>query len=449
MTGTYSPSLVALSYIIAMVASYVALDLAGRVTAWQGAAAYCWLAGGAIAMGTGIWSMHFIGMLAFHLPIPTAFDPSITVVSMLIAIVVSGLALFIVSRSTLTWGRLALAGTIMGLGIAAMHYTGMAAMLVAPGIVYDPPLFVASIVIAIAASYAALWLAFQLRSETVVYAVWKKLGSALVMGAAIVGMHYTAMAAAIFAPGTICTAPSDQVDNVWLALVIGGCSVLFLATTMLISVFDARLARHLGLANKKLEEARAAAETASRAKSEFLAQMSHELRTPLNAILGFSEVIRDQLMGPNNDAYRKYVADIHDSGRHLLGIISDILDLAKVEACHAELQEEVVDVSDVVSRSIAIVRPQAEKNRLSIFVDIPKKLPSLIADNARLRQILINLLSNAIKFTPKGGNIMVKAGANSDGTFILSVGDTGIGMASEQIPIALEPFGQITHQSVI
>lgn len=443
MTGSYNFPLVALSYVIAMVASYVALDLAGRVTAAQGKASYYWLAGGAVAMGTGIWSMHFVGMLAFHLPIPIAYDPSITVVSMLIAILVSGLALFTVSRNTLTWVPLALAGTIMGFGIATMHYTGMTAMLIAPGIIYDPVLLVASIVIAIAASCVALWIAFQLRSETVVYALWKKLGSALVMGAAIVGMHYTGMAAAIFAPNAICTAPLEQVDNVWLALVIAAFAGLFLAATMLISVIDARLARHLGQTNRRLEEARFAAESASRAKSEFLAQMSHEFRTPLNAILGFSEMIRDQLMGPNSGAYVEYAANIHDAGRHLLGIISNILDLTKVEAGHLEMQEEIVDVFEVISKSIAVIRPLAEKGGLSVSADLPERLPNLIADSAKLRQILINLLSNAVKFTPDGGSIAVKSDIKSDGTFVLSVSDTGIGMSAEQIPVALEPFGQI------
>jgi diguanylate cyclase len=205
-------------------------------------------------MGTGIWSMHFIGMLAFHLPIPMAFDPVVTIASMLIAIVVSGFALFTASRRTLTSRGLVLAGTAMGIGIAAMHYTGMAALKIDPAIAIDWPVFAASIGIAIAASYAALWLASQLRSEATSYAVWKKLGSAMIMAAAIAGMHYTGMAAANFDPNTICTAPSEQVNSLWLAVLIAGCSAFFLAATMGIALFDASTARRLAIANKKISE---------------------------------------------------------------------------------------------------------------------------------------------------------------------------------------------------
>ncbi len=254
MIGVYSPELVALSCIIAVLASYVALDLTGRIAAAERRAAYYWLVGGAVAMGSGIWSMHFIGMLAFHLPIPMAFDPAITIASMVIAMVASGFALFIASRGTLTWHRLALAATAMGIGIAAMHYTGMDALQIEPGIRYERPLFAASIGIAIAASYVALWLASQLRFESALHAVWKKLGSAVIMGAAIAGMHYTGMAAAEFRPDTICTGTAATVTNVWLAVVIAICAVVFLCATMVISIVDASLARRLAIANKIISE---------------------------------------------------------------------------------------------------------------------------------------------------------------------------------------------------
>ena len=199
MTGVYSPALVALSFVIAMMASYVALDLAGRLTAARGRAVYFWLAGGALAMGTGIWSMHFIGMLALHMPIPMAYDLPTTFASMVIAVLVSGFALFTVRGTTLTGSRLASGGVVMGLGIVGMHYTGMMAMEVAPEITYDIATVAASVAIAVAASWAALWLAFTLRSDTVSGGIWKRLGSSVVMAAAIVGMHYTGMAAAHFA----------------------------------------------------------------------------------------------------------------------------------------------------------------------------------------------------------------------------------------------------------
>ena len=243
MNGTYDIGLVILSIGVAVIASYVALDLAGRVVASRDSkVALYWFNGGAISMGTGIWSMHFIGMLAFRLPIPMSYDIPVTLLSLLIAMIVSGIALYTVSRDILSLRRLLSAGLYMGIGIAAMHYTGMAAMQMAPPIRYDPLLFVLSVLIAIVTAMAALWIAFQLRSETILSAFWKKAGSALVMGAAISGMHYTGMAAAIFAPNSLCTVDPQEINNVWLAGTIGGFTFMFLITTLLISVFDARLA---------------------------------------------------------------------------------------------------------------------------------------------------------------------------------------------------------------
>ena len=241
MTGSYNSWLVLLSIVVASFASYVALDLASRVVAARGSrSAGFWLFGGALSMGIGIWSMHFIGMLAFQLPIPMSYDIPITLGSLLIAVIVSGFALSTISHGALSLRRLLGAGSLMGIGIACMHYTGMAAMQMEPPVRYHPPLFAASIVIAIAASMVALWIAFQLRTETIRSAIWKKTGSALIMGFAISGMHYTGMAAAIFAPDSVCSVSPQDINNVWLAGAIGVFTVMFLATTLVVSLFDAR-----------------------------------------------------------------------------------------------------------------------------------------------------------------------------------------------------------------
>jgi len=239
MAGSYNYWLVFLSLVVAILASYTALDLASRITASKGFGARAWLLGGAFAMGTGIWSMHFVAMLAFSLPIPTAYDVTTTLASMLIAVVVSGFALYTVTRNTLSARNLVSGGVLMGVGISSMHYTGMAAMEILPGIRYEPLLFAASIVVAIAASMAALWIAFQLRSRAgrVVHA---KLGSAVIMGLAIVGMHYTGMAAAGFASDAICTTVGFA-DNSWMAATIAGVTFLILCETLVLSVVDARM----------------------------------------------------------------------------------------------------------------------------------------------------------------------------------------------------------------
>jgi diguanylate cyclase (GGDEF)-like protein len=246
MSGNYDFELVALSLIVAVVDSYTALELAGRVSEKQGRSSWTWLIGGAIAMGTGIWSMHFVGMLAFHLPIAVAYDAAITALSLAIAILVSGIALYVVKSPALTRQNVTVGATFMGVGIASMHYTGMHAMRMSPPIQYHPPLFMASVIIAIVASLAALWIAFQLRHRHFGSAILAKLGSALVMGLAITGMHYTGMAAAQFAPDSICLAVDSTggVKASTLALTIGIATIGILAVTLVISALDAHFAAH-------------------------------------------------------------------------------------------------------------------------------------------------------------------------------------------------------------
>ncbi len=199
MAGSYDYRLVALSVFIAMMASYAALDFAGRVTSARGGVRYLWLSGGAIAMGIGIWSMHYVGMLAFRLPVPVLYDWPTVLLSLLAAIFASAVALFVVSRERMGSSR-ALAGSIfMGGGIVSMHYTGMAAMRLPAMCRYSPAIVALSVVLAFVISLSALWLTFHFRGETTSWA-WRKIISALVMGAAIPVMHYTGMAAASFKP---------------------------------------------------------------------------------------------------------------------------------------------------------------------------------------------------------------------------------------------------------
>ena len=241
MTGVYDPLLVALSIVTAVIASFVALDMASRVVAAAGSPGRSafWLACGALAMGTGIWAMHFVGMLAFSLPIALAYDVPITLASLAVAALSSALALHTIARPSLGRRRLLIAGTLMGLGIACMHYLGMEAMRMQPGIRYDPALFALSVLLAMAASTAALLICFRLRHETIVTGPWKKSASAVVMGAAIVGMHYTGMAAASFPEGSVCGALAGGMGGAWLGFVIAGLATLFLLTTLLSSVYEA------------------------------------------------------------------------------------------------------------------------------------------------------------------------------------------------------------------
>ncbi len=242
MHGTYNFWLVALSLVVATLASYTALDLSGRIAQLpHRRQRHAWLAGGAAAMGIGIWSMHFIGVLAFTLPIAVGYDFTITAVSLLIAIAVSYFALNVIAHGTLGRQRLACASLLMGLGIAGMHYTGDAAMQMRPGIVYDPALVAASIVIAIVASGAALSIAHKLRADDHRNADTKRMAASVVMGLAITGMHYTATAAANYLPGAICGA-ANGVDLRWLGTTISIFTFAILIVTLMLSRFDARTA---------------------------------------------------------------------------------------------------------------------------------------------------------------------------------------------------------------
>ncbi|MDE2228040.1 MAG: PAS-domain containing protein [Alphaproteobacteria bacterium] len=191
-------------------------------------------------------------------------------------------------------------------------------------------------------------------------------------------------------------------------------------------------------------EARETAERADRAKSAFLATMSHELRTPLNAVIGFSQIIEQGMFGPQPARYREYATLIRRSGEHLLTIINDILDIAKLQSGKTELRLESAALAPIVDEAVRLVAPRAEAAGLTLVQDIAADMPPVRVDLTRIRQVLLNLLSNAIKFTPADGTVTITARPGA-GAVEIAVGDTGIGMAAADIPKALEPFGQIAN----
>ena len=200
----------------------------------------------------------------------------------------------------------------------------------------------------------------------------------------------------------------------------------------------------LKLREHSLEMATREAEAASRSKSEFLANMSHELRTPLNAIIGFSEIISDESLGPTGvPQYKDYASDIVDSGKHLLGIVNDILDVSKIEAGEYSLNEEEIDLCETVRACCRLVHLRAETAGHELIVEIPDEPYVVFADERSTKQVLINLLGNAIKFTPEGGRITVELTSLPTGEVAVAVADTGIGIAEEDIPKALAFFGQV------
>jgi len=186
------------------------------------------------------------------------------------------------------------------------------------------------------------------------------------------------------------------------------------------------------------------ADFANRSKSEFLANMSHELRTPLNAIIGFAQVLRDEMFGAlGNTRYRDYAADINDSGQHLLDLINDILDLSKVESGKVELYEDDIEVAALLRSALNMVQERAASGGVALETKVPDGLPALYADERKLKQILVNLLSNAVKFTKPGGVVTLRTWCDVHSGYLFQIQDTGIGMAQEDVPKALSPFGQV------
>ena len=195
---------------------------------------------------------------------------------------------------------------------------------------------------------------------------------------------------------------------------------------------------------EELEAARAAAEQASAAKSDFLARISHEIRTPLNAIIGFAEVMKEERFGPiGSERYKDYLKDVHASGSHVLSLVNDLLDLSKIEAGKLELSLERVDANAIIAESVSIMQSSANQGRIVIRLALAERLPPVRADARSLKQILLNVLSNAVKFNEPGGQVIVSTALTDAGFVVIRVKDTGIGMSEDEIATALEPFKQL------
>ncbi|HEY7687142.1 MAG TPA: MHYT domain-containing protein, partial [Dongiaceae bacterium] len=299
--GAYDSVLVGLSIVIAVLASFTALTLAGRVKESSGRTRLVWLGAAAVALGGGIWSMHFVAMLAFSLNMPIEYNIELTAASLVAAIIVTALALYTVTR----WaGRtsLGIAGFFAGIGVATMHYMGMAAMEMNATISYDPLLFGVSIVIAVVAATAALWLALNLN------ATWHKVAAAFVMGAAICGMHYTGMAATIFTPTEGSAVAASSVSTFGLAAGIGATSIAIFALGILAAVVDRRFTGHLRREldeRVRVEMELRRAVTASQASIEAARKAEQRLSDAVGHLNdGFALYDRDGQLTLANDRFR-------------------------------------------------------------------------------------------------------------------------------------------------
>lgn len=451
MSGRYEISLVIVSVLVAVLASYTALMLAERVSSASSASVrWSWIGGGAIAMGTGIWSMHFIGMLSFQLPIPIGYEILGTLISWLIPLLASALALWLISRDHVRPWELGICALLIGLGIAAMHYVGMAAMRMNPSIQYSPQLVAASIGIAVCAAAASLTLAFKLRRRS--RGRWPmRLVAAILMGAAIAGMHYTGMAAANFPVDSVCLAATGSLTRTGLALMVIVGTIGILSVALLTAVYDARQEAHsllIQASERSAEERqqlldreyalRTEAERLSAIKDQFLAVLSHELRTPLNVILGWSQLLQRK---SDPASVERGLLIIDRNARLQAQLIGDLLDMSRIVSGTLRLEFSELEPSEVIQEQVDAMRPAAQAKEITLTMNVQKDAVRVRGDRTRLLQIIGNLLTNAIKFTPAGGQVDISLRADAH-NLVVAVTDFGIGIDPDFLPHVFDAFRQ-------
>ncbi|NRF72049.1 EAL domain-containing protein [Aquincola sp. S2] len=451
LLSKYDPWLVALSIVIASIASYVALDLAKRVRTPDRALAVGWWAGGSVAMGSGIWSMHFVGMLAFSLPVQLGYTTWLTIASWAAGVAVSGVALAVAGYGQLTLARLTLGAVAMGAGICAMHYLGMAALDMAPGIVWDAWLVAASAAIAVVASGAALSIFFWLRRFNVRRGMPYQAGAAVVMGFAICGMHYTGMAAAAFPTGSVCLSAGAIVGERIGALVILA-SVLMLGMTWLTSILDARmqdraarLASALQVANTQLRSANDELRlrtlqdplTALANRELFEDRLKHAIARCERSSDGVAERHRTKLavlfvdldgFKPVNDSFGHGTGDLllKEVARRLAHAARDSDTVARVGGDEfLVLMEDVATIADCASLAQRIVgdiaRPlEIGKRRVEISASVGI---AIFPDHGRGEKLVAHADSAMYAAKRAGGNSMsvFEAHMDSDALYTLSL----------------------------
>ena len=425
VTGTYHPYLVALSILVASLASYTALDLGGHVRVARGLARRAWLVAAAITMGGGIWSMHFIGMLAFVMPVPVSYDVELTIFSLVVAIVVTGGGFYVISRRGASPLRLVLSGIFMGLGIVAMHYTGMAAMRGHAGLDYDRFFVALSVVIAIGASTAALWLAFQTTD------LWQRLIAALVMGLAISGMHYTGMRAAIFtAHGSIHDDPANaSLDQINLALAVAGFTFVILAFASIASLSEQKRAEEV------VRQAQADLARVNRVTTmgALTASIAHEVNQPIAAAATNADACVRWLSHdpPNLEEARAAAMGIVRNATRAAEIVNRIRLLFK----KGITERELLDVNDVVREMIILLRGEAAQHAVSVRTELAADLPRVMGDRVQLQQVMMNLMSNgidAMKDMEGPRELAIKSQRAENEQLMVSVSDTGVGLPPQQ-----------------
>lgn len=431
LRGSYDPLTVALSVVIAVASSYAALDLASRVTANKAGFYGVWLGCGSVAMGIGIWSMHFTGMLAFRLPVPVGYYWPLVLLSFVVAFLASLMALYVVSRKRLSRARAVSSGVIMGCGIAGLHYLDMLAMRMRADTIYSATLVTLSVVLAIVFSYSSLRLTFYFRE--VQKEIGRKIGSALFMGAAISGMHYTGMAAATFRA----TAEQPNLSRSVVVSTLGSTGIiavtlLILGLAVLSSIVDRRShaqGLQLALAQANMELA-----TIGRASSlgELAMSIAHEINQPLGAVVNSASASVNWLaMDPPELTKAREAAKrtIYEANR-ASEVIARIRALLKKETPRMERLE----VNELIREVLALAGNEITRNRIVTITNLPESVPAVVGDRVQIQQALLNLITNAIEamksVKDRPRELRIKSTTDDKGVQV-SVEDTGVGLSGD------------------
>jgi NO-binding membrane sensor protein with MHYT domain len=434
VTGTHDPYLVALSILVASFASYTALDLSGHVGPARGLARRVWLVAAAITMGGGIWSMHFVAMLAFIMPIPMSYDIGLTTLSLVVAIFVTGGGFYVISRQSASPLRLVLSGIFMGLGIAAMHYTGMAAMRGHAELSYDPLFVALSLVVAIGASTVALWLAFRTTD------LGQKLVAAVVMGLAISGMHYTAMRAAIFtAHGPVLDAQVDaSLDRTNLALAVAGITFIILAFASVTSLFERKRAE------EALRQAQAELAHVNRVTTmgQLAASIAHEINQPITAVVANASagLLWLAAQPPDLEEVRDAFDRVIKAGNQAGEVMGRIRALIK----KAPPRKEDLEINEAILEVIALTHGEVVKNGVSLQTQLAAGLPFVQGDRVQLQQVILNLIINAIEamsgVSEGSRELLIGTGKDALSGVLVAVQDSGPGLNPESFDRLFDPF---------
>ena len=438
----HNTALVILSIVIAMFASYTALDLASSISLAKGKVRWLWLGAGSLAMGIGIWSMHFIGMLAMSMPgIPIAYDVPLLILSIVVAVLASALTLFLVSRNNTTVSTYIAGSLAMGAAISGMHYIGIWSMRMPAMIVWTYSYVLASIVIAIVASYVALLLAFKLKDDISPKGFIYRGAGGILMGFAISGMHYTAMGAMHFIPTEGSPLLAEQLlatNGLAAAVIVGTIVILGIALTG--SNIDRALSRR-NVLNDALTKA-------IMARDEFLSIASHELRTPLTSIKLQTQMIAKGIHkdGMDLDRMDRMLKQTDQSVNRITRLVDDMLDISRLSTGKMTLQREYFLLEEMVKDVIERLQPLLDEAGCAISFQVMQPA-SGNWDKFRIEQVVTNILTNATRYSP-GKAIEVRLGTQGDQA-VMSFKDSGQGIAPQDQERIFQRFerAETTHET--